>query len=187
MSILFINATERNVHARRRVRHRCASCGCPEPEATVQTISDLFAAPKVLFIDDDPLVRALLQTAVPALDFQVLTAPNGPTGIEVTRREMPDAVVFDILMPRMSGFEVCRQLRADPALQHIPIILMSARDDPSMAQKGRSVGATCTVGKPEGVEQIMDLLRRALTLPAGRDVLVSNGGAAVQPSPTLPS
>ncbi len=160
-----------------RVRHRCASCGCPEPEATVQTISDLFASPKVLFIDDDPLVRTLLQTAVSALDFQVITAANGPTGIEAARRELPDAVVVDILMPRMSGFDVCRRLRADPSLKDVPIILMSARDDPGMSQKGRSVGATCTVGKPEGVEQIMDLLRKVLTLPVNGNGLVRSASS----------
>jgi len=157
-----------------RTRYRCASCGSPEPEGTVQTVADLFTAPKVLFIDDDPLVRALLQTAVPALDFEVLTAASGPAGIALARRETPDAIVVDVLMPHMSGFEVCRQLRADPSFRHIPIILMSARPDPALEQKGRAVGATSTVGKPGGVEEMIQVLRQALAdAPQEDPVLVT--------------
>ena len=157
-----------------RPRYRCASCGCPEPETNVQTVSDLFTAPRVLFIDDDPLVRVLLQTAVPALEFEVITAASGPAGIALARQESPDAIVVDVLMPHMSGFEVCRQLRADPTFRTIPIVLMSAREDPGLAQKGRAAGATCTVSKPGGVEEMAQVLRQALAHPPQEDPVLGN-------------
>jgi two-component system, OmpR family, response regulator len=146
-----------------RRRYRCASCGCPVEDTTVQTMPSIFHRTKVLFVDDDPLLLVLLKAAMREHSFDVLTAPDGPTGIELARKERPEIVVVDVLMPRMSGFDFCRRLRAEPGFRRTPLILVSARPDPALEQKGLAAGANIAVPKPADLDELAQLLRQALT------------------------
>ncbi len=152
-----------------RRRYRCSSCGCPVEDTTVQTIPSLFHRTKVLFVDDDPLLLALLKAALQEHSFEVLTASDGPTGIEVARKEKPEIVVADVFMPRMSGFEFCRHLRTEPGFRRTPLVLMSARPDPALEAKGRSAGANLAISKPAEVEELAQTLRTALARRAAPD------------------
>ena len=142
-------------------RFRCASCGCPVEEYTVQTTS-LFHQPKVLFVDDDPLLAALVRAALREHGFDVLTASDGPTGLEIARKEKPEIIVADVLMPRMSGFEFCRNLRAEPEFRRTPIIMVSSRPDPLLEEKGRAAGANLSVTKPSDLDELAQLVRNTL-------------------------
>ncbi len=146
-------------------RWRCVSCGCPVGEASVQA-TDVFRRPKVLFVDDDPLLLAMLKPAMVERGFEVITAADGPSGIETARTEQPELVVADVFMPHMSGFELCRRLRSEPNFDRTPIIVMSARPDPALEEKGRAAGATLAVPKPADLDQLAETLRRVLADPA---------------------
>jgi CheY-like chemotaxis protein len=89
-------------------------------------------------------------------------AADGPSGIETAKSERPDLIILDILMPNMSGLEVCRRLRNEPGLKETPIILLTALQGPDLGVKGRQAGATSTIRKPFGPEHILNAIERIL-------------------------
>src|ERR671939_8294 len=96
---------------------------------------------RVLVVDDVDVNVKLLEAKLSAEYFDVLTASNGPTALEVAARELPDIVLLDVMMPQMDGFEVCRRLKADPRTHHIPVIMVTALDQPSDRVRGLEAGA----------------------------------------------
>jgi two-component system cell cycle response regulator len=70
--------------------------------------------------------------------FEVRTARNGPEALQVCARERADVVLLDVMMPGMDGFEICRRLKADPRTQHIPVVIVTALDQPSDASSPRA-------------------------------------------------
>jgi len=141
----------------------CPNCGGPMrwgPQAAVRP-------PTVLWVDDD---RLLLGACVPVLErqgYRVLVANDGATGIATAKRERPDAILLDVVMPTTNGLEVCRQLRADPALKNIPIILLTALEDVKVGRTGKEAGATTTLRKPSGPEFIVEFLDKIVGRKSG--------------------
>ena len=155
------------------MKFRCQSCGCPI-EAGVAGVIDteipgaVFDRAKILCIDDDQLLLALFSDALEAYAYQPLTATDGPSGIELAKKEHPDLIVLDVMMPKMSGFEVCRQLRADPDLKDTPIIIVTAMHDPNLNVKGFEAGANLAMRKPFGSKDLIKTIKTALALKAKR-------------------
>ncbi len=116
----------------------------------------------MLWIDDDQLLLAIGTDALTQRGYRVLTALDGAAGIALALREHPDLILLDLIMPSMHGLEVCQQLRADPALQATPIILLTVLSDPSVASLGATAGATRTMQKPRGVEPLCQLIEQVL-------------------------
>ncbi len=81
---------------------------------------------KILIIEDEPEMRRNLSTLLRYKDYLPLEAGNGRSGLEVARRERPDLILCDVMMPHMDGREVCRQVRANPALRTIPFVFVTA-------------------------------------------------------------
>ncbi len=110
-------------------------------------------APTILIIDDEPSARqtleALLANSGAFLDF----AENGKIGMEKARKILPDAILLDVMMPGMDGYEVCRRLRADPTLAEIHIVMVTALDDRDARLAGFMAGADEFISKPfDGLE-----------------------------------
>ncbi len=120
------------------------------------------ARPTILCVDDDRLVLGLCTSALEARGYRVLTVPDGLAGIEVALQERPDLILLDVMMPGMDGFEVCGQLRADPSLQHPPVILMTAMNVPDLEVRGAAVGATRSIRKPFSIEQVVQVVETVL-------------------------
>src|SRR5512139_4074531 len=78
----------------------------------------------VLCIDDDPLVLHFYRDFLELRGYRTLTATDGLVGIEIARRERPDVILLDVMLRGLSGFDICRKLRADPAFRDTPIILL---------------------------------------------------------------
>src|SRR5436190_16405886 len=81
----------------------------------------------VLVVDDDPVIQKLLQVNFEMEGYAVITASDGLEGLEMARQERPDAIVLDVMMPKMDGLEVARTLKADESTRSIPILLLSAK------------------------------------------------------------
>ncbi len=118
---------------------------------------------RILVVDDDSSITSVLRRGLSYEGFQVDTAASGREGLDVARRQPPDLVILDVMMPGLDGLEVCRRLRGgDPAL---PIILLTARDAASDQVQGLETGADDYVIKPFTFEvllaRIRALLRRA--------------------------
>lgn len=103
---------------------------------------------RVLVVDDILANVKLLQAKLTAEYFEVITAMNGAEALEVAQRAMPDIVLLDVMMPGMDGFEVCRRLKANPATLHIPVIMVTALDQPSDRINGLEAGADDFLTKP---------------------------------------
>lgn len=95
----------------------------------------------VLVIEDSTTQALSLRMLLEGRGLKVLHAPNGEKGISMAHKYLPDAVVLDIEMPGMSGYEVSVQLSRDPDTEHIPIILLTAHDNVTALQKGITLGA----------------------------------------------
>ena len=109
--------------------------------------------PKILIIDDEEVVRETLEILLSAEDLELLFAENGEIGIRMAEEFLPDAVLLDVMMPGMDGFETCRQIRTRPALAEIPIIMITALDSRDARLTGLMAGADDFLNKPfDGVE-----------------------------------
>jgi len=103
---------------------------------------------RVLVVDDVPPNVKLLEAKLTSEYFDVLTAYSGPEALEVIAREHPDIVLLDVMMPGMDGFEVCRRIKSDPVTAHIPVIMVTALDQPSDRVAGLEAGADDFLTKP---------------------------------------
>ncbi len=103
---------------------------------------------RVLVVDDVPPNVKLLEAKLTSEYFDVLTAFSGPEALEVIAREHPDIVLLDVMMPGMDGFEVCRRIKADPVTAHIPVVMVTALDQPSDRVTGLEAGADDFLTKP---------------------------------------
>jgi DNA-binding response OmpR family regulator len=121
----------------------------------------------VLWIDDDLLLLSLCRERLERSGYHVFTAEDGAAGIEMARRERPDVILLDVIMPDMHGLEVCQQLRADGELNDTPILLMTALEDSGVAAMGRKAGATMTMRKPSDPDHIVQIIGRLLSPKAG--------------------
>jgi two-component system, cell cycle response regulator len=103
---------------------------------------------RVLVVDDVDANVKLLEARLTAEYFEVRTARSGPEALPICARERADVVLLDVMMPGMDGFEVCRRLKAEPRTQHIPVIMVTALDQPSDRVKGLEAGADDFLTKP---------------------------------------
>lgn len=119
----------------------------------------------VLVVDDDPVILKLLEVNFEMEGFQVVRAADGAEGLERAREVLPDIVVLDVMMPRMTGYEVAKALREDAGTAHIPIIFVTARAQSSDVEKGMELGVEDYVTKPFDP---LDLIDRVNSLLARR-------------------
>ncbi|MBI1207270.1 MAG: response regulator [Azospirillum sp.] len=102
---------------------------------------------KVLVVDDQPTNLEVLG-GILHKSYDLAFATSGEQALEAARRQHPDLILLDVMMPDMDGYEVCRRLKADPALEHIPVILVTARDEREGGAKGFDAGAVDYITKP---------------------------------------
>jgi len=110
---------------------------------------------KILVVDDEKDLVDILAFNLRREQFDVVTAPDGEKALEIARRETPDLIVLDLMMPGIGGLEVCRRLRADPRLSKTPVIMLTAKGEESDAVIGLAQGADDYVRKPFGVKELM--------------------------------
>jgi len=122
-------------------------------------------APRILIVDDDPKIVRLLRASLEQAGYQVLVAYDGETALHVLRRERPDLVVLDLMLPDRDGWDVTRVMRGDASLAHTPIIMLTARVEHHDRIVGLELGADDYVTKPfhpgELMARIRAVLRRA--------------------------
>ena len=122
---------------------------------------------KLLWIDDDRLLLTFGKDALERIGYRVHTATDGPSGIDTAKKEDPDLIILDVLIPNMDGYEICRRMRADPELQDTPILLLTALEERMLEVWGREVGATFTMSKPSSPEHIISIIEWMLSWKLG--------------------
>lgn len=120
---------------------------------------------RVLIVDDDDDIRTVLHLTLEHAGFEVLLAEDGIQAVEMARTQTPDAVLLDVMMPRMDGFEALRAIRADARTGPIPVLLLTARTQTHDAVEGLDLGADDYITKPfdsdEVVARVQAAVRRA--------------------------
>ena len=119
-------------------------------------------APRRVLVIDDALTNLKLMTLALSGDYEVLVAASGAQGLQMAEKERPDAILLDIAMPDMDGFEVCRKLKADPRLASTPIVFATAQRDPATEAQGLALGGTDFVSKPVKIDILKLRLRNII-------------------------
>ncbi len=103
---------------------------------------------RVLIVDDSPSQLLGLQRVVEKLGHSVITAEDGAAGVATAKRELPDLILMDVVMPNLNGFQATRQISKDPSTSHIPVILVTTKDQETDKVWGMRQGAKAYVTKP---------------------------------------
>jgi DNA-binding response OmpR family regulator len=117
-----------------------------------------FMPAKILIVDDEDYIRLLLEQTLEELEdegVELLTAKNGAEALEIIKREKPQLVFLDVMMPIMNGYEVCRTVKYDLKLTEVFIILLTARSQGYAREKGQEVGADIYMTKPFAPNEIL--------------------------------
>jgi two-component system cell cycle response regulator len=125
----------------------------------------------ILVVDDGEVNRDLAEACLTGAGYRVLLAADGVEGIRLARDRSPDVILLDIVMPGMSGLEVCRTLRADPLTVDIPVIFVSALDDPTDIIQGLEMGADGYITKPYNPREVVARVKASLRIKSLYDGL----------------
>lgn len=120
--------------------------------------------PRVLIVDDTPTNRKLLQAMLAKEKFEILEAEDGGEAIRIARQEIPDLILLDVMMPVKDGYEVCAELKADPATAPIPVIFLSAKTESQDKIRGLELGAVDYITKPFSRGEILVRVRMHLEM-----------------------
>jgi two-component system cell cycle response regulator len=127
---------------------------------------------KILVIDDHPDSVFLLKDRLEREGFEVLTAYNGKTGIEKAINDQPDLILLDVMMPEISGFDVCRTIVNTPSTKDIPVILVTAKTDAEGTREGLQAGAFDYIRKPVNRVELLARINSALKLKESYKIML---------------
>jgi two-component system, sensor histidine kinase and response regulator len=127
--------------------------------------------PSIVIVDDTPENLRLLAQMLGEQGYRVRSAPNGERALATVRKEPPDLILLDILMPDMNGYEVCQQLKADPLLHNIPVIFISALNEVFDKVTAFSSGGVDYITKPFQIEEVLARVQTHLSLEEMRQQL----------------
>ena len=151
---------------------------------------DLEGVQHILIIEDDPDIVELLRYNLERESYRVTSAGTGVEGLAQLERERPDLLILDLMLPEISGFEVCRRLRRNPELQSLPVIMLTARSEEADVIAGIELGADDYITKPfsprELVARVGAVLRRIgrteEQAPASGDGILVFGELVIDPT-----
>jgi CheY-like chemotaxis protein len=118
---------------------------------------------RILVIDNEPYIQEVAQISLETVvGWEVLTAGSGQEGLEMAEQEQPDVILLDVMMPDMDGPTTFKQLQANPMTRQIPVILLTAKVQPSDRQRYAEMGMTATIAKPFDPLQLANQVTEAL-------------------------
>jgi len=118
---------------------------------------------KILIVDDSPSQLLGIQRIVEKLGHESITAEDGAAGVEVAKRELPDMVLMDVVMPNLNGFQATRTISREPTTKHIPIVLVTTKDQDTDRVWGMRQGARAYLTKPFSETELADTITRYVT------------------------
>ncbi len=117
---------------------------------------------KILIAEDERDIRDLITFTLGFAGFEVLAAANGEEALNLARQNVPDLILMDVRMPRMTGYEACAAMKADPKLKDIPVVFLSAKGQDAEIQTGLQAGAVDYLLKPFAPDQLTERVQAVL-------------------------
>jgi len=125
---------------------------------------------KVLIVDDEPNIVTALEFLLERRGYAVRVATNGEEALALVESYRPDVMLLDVMMPKRSGYEVCQKVRERPDMQHVKVVMLSAKGREAEVNKGLSLGADLYITKPFSTQELVeriDALLGAAAKPGG--------------------
>ena len=119
----------------------------------------------ILVVDDEKNIVQLARLYLSKEGFQVEAAYNGAQALEKAKSLRPDLIVLDIMMPMMNGYDVCRQIKANPATEHIPVLCVTSAQSPEVREHAQAAGAQGLLIKPFATRELVAQINRFLPSP----------------------
>ena len=123
---------------------------------------------KILIAEDERDIRELVNFSLQFGGFAVVQAANGAEAVEQAQKELPDLILMDVRMPKMTGYEACRQMKSMPELRDIPVVFLSAKGQESEIQTGLEAGAEEYILKPFAPDELVKQVQAVLDRVAAR-------------------
>jgi twitching motility two-component system response regulator PilH len=117
---------------------------------------------RVLIVDDSPSQLMGMKRIIEKLGHEILTAEDGALGVEVAKRELPDLILMDVVMPNLNGFQATRSIAKEPSTSHIPIVLVTTKDQETDRVWGMRQGAKAYLTKPVNEAALIKLVKELL-------------------------
>ncbi len=119
---------------------------------------------RVLIVDDDPEITTMLQVMLELYGYEVRLAHGVAQGMAALTADPPDVMLLDVMMPQISGLELCRYVRRDPRTERLPVIVFSARSNDENVRQAMAFGATMFLNKTANRDELLAAIDRALGL-----------------------
>ena len=117
---------------------------------------------RILIVDDSPSQLLGMKRIVEKLGHETVTAEDGASGVEVAKATLPDLILMDVVMPNLNGFQATRQISKDPKTSHIPVILVTTKDQETDKVWGMRQGAKAYITKPFTESQLIEVINSLL-------------------------
>ncbi|MFT4198075.1 MAG: twitching motility response regulator PilH [Pseudoxanthomonas sp.] len=117
---------------------------------------------RILIVDDSPSQLLGIKRIVEKLGHESITAEDGQAGVETAKRELPDLVLMDVVMPNLNGFQATRQLSRESSTRHIPVVLVTTKDQDTDRMWGMRQGAKAYLTKPFSEDELSEVIERIL-------------------------
>lgn len=117
---------------------------------------------RLLIVEDESHTLETLTDRLEFAGYEIITAEDGEAGLSKAREEKPDLIILDVMLPKMDGFKVCRLLKFDQKLQHIPIIMLTARSQETDVNLGTKTGSDAYMTKPFDFDVLLEMIKRLL-------------------------
>ena len=122
--------------------------------------------PKILVVEDEPNQVELIEFNLNSQGYEVVVARDGEEALNLAEEENPDLILLDWMLPKVSGIEVCRQLRRSKMTREIPIVILTARSEESDKIRGLDIGAYDYITKPYSIKELLARVRAAMRRPS---------------------
>jgi len=119
-------------------------------------------AKKIMVVDDEPYIARVIKFKLEQEGYTVISANDGQSGLQKIKEEKPDMVLLDVMMPGLSGYEVCQKIKEDAELAGIPVVILTAKGQERDREQGLTIGASDYITKPFSPNRLLELVKNMI-------------------------